>query len=84
MDHRKYKHLGTVASCKNKLQGTCPFSSKMCWWNQSDQSNEEMIKCYNCGGSFPTKRAMMIHGKTVHTGVIRKCNLFLENRCRYN
>ena len=84
MDHRKDKHLGTVASCKNNLQGTCSFSSKMCWWNHSDQSNEDIIKCYNCGGTFPTQKTMMIHRKTAHTGVIRKCNLFLENRCRYN
>ena len=48
MIHRKIKHLNTVAYCKNKIAGNCPFTSKMCWWKHDDVQNREAesIKCY--------------------------------------
>ena len=87
MDHRKHMHLSTIAYCQNYTQGTCPFSSKMCWWNHAAQdeikeNHEEIFKCYICSENFENKRTMIIHRKMDH--VVRDCYLYLDNKCRYS
>jgi transcription elongation factor Elf1 len=88
MKHRKDKHLITVAYCKNNLKGTCYYSTKMCWWNHSDPDKdadrgENGIKCFICDQNFQSKSSMMIHRKKEHKNIVRNCNLFPENKCRF-
>ena len=83
MDHRKSEHLGTVAPCRNHMEGLCTYSNKMCWWsheakNESEETPGGTIKCYICSEMFGNKGAMMIHRKKEHTNVVRVCNLFLK------
>ena len=59
------------------------------WWsheakNESKETSGGTIKCYICSELFGNKGAMMIHRKKEHTNVVRVCNLFINNACRYN
>ena len=88
MNHRKNKHLKTVAYCRNNLQGTCSFTNKKCWWNHADPDivmdvEGDVIECFICNVTFKSKGSMMIHRKKEHKAVVRKCNLFEENRCGF-
>ena len=88
MNHRKNKHLKTVASCRNNLKGTCSFTNKKCWWNHADPDigmdvEGDVIECFICNVTFKSKGSMMIHRKKEHKAVVRKCNLFEENRCGF-
>ena len=38
MNHRKSKHLNTVAPCQKYREGNCSFSKEMCWWRHEDQN----------------------------------------------
>ena len=89
MYHRKSEHLNTVAPCRNNMEGLCSYSNKMCWWsheakNEGKETSGGTVKCYICSELFANKGAMMIHRKKDHTNVVRVCNLFLNNACRYN
>ena len=83
MNHRKDKHLNTVAHCRNNLKGTCSYPSRMCWWNHADPNigmdvDGDAIECFICSKTFQCKGSMMIHRKKDHKTVVRKCNLFEE------
>ena len=41
MKHRKVNHIETIAHCKNKLEGNCPFSDQKCWWNHQKVENNK-------------------------------------------
>ena len=85
MNYRKIKHPNTVAFCRNKIAGKCNFSSQMCWWNHEEIENSQVedIKCYLCKETFESKAKMMYHRKTNHQSVVRKCNKFLQNNCKF-
>ena len=89
MDHRKTEHLASVAPCRNNMEGLCSYSNRMCWWsheaqNESKEPSGGNIKCYICSKMFGNKGAMMTHRKKEHSNVVRVCNMFLSNECRYN
>ena len=85
MNHRKLKHIETVAYCKNSLEGKCTFTHEMCWWthNGNQHSKEEEIECFICNNTFETKSSMMRHRKISHPSVIRQCNNFVRNMCKF-
>ena len=78
--------MNTVAFCRNYANKTCPFSNKMCWWShvENNDNAEENIKCFICEKVFPNKKEMMIHRKRDHGSFVRDCNLFRQDKCRYN
>ena len=85
MIHRKEEHLAIIAYCRNNAAGNCPYTSVMCWWNHADPSREEnRIKCFICGKTSTTKANLMNHRKKEHSNMVRNCNLFLQNMCRFN
>ena len=88
MQHRKNKHAETVNQCKNNAKGDCPFSSVKCWWRheilkENDKHGQD-FKCYNCSESFNNKGEMMMHKKRKHPSSVRYCNLYLDDKCRFN
>ena len=85
MNHHKQKHTNTVAFCRNKLEGKCPFSDQMCWWNHHEVQNvkNSSFECYICNENFDTHSNLMKHRKINHPGVIKKCLNFLQNKCRF-
>ena len=86
MNHRKEKHLETVAVCRNNIENKCNFSAEMCWWNHkkiNDNNEQENIKCFICGESFQNLVEMMSHRKRNHPDAIRQCFQFSRNNCRY-
>ena len=88
MIHRKLEHFNAVAPCLSNLNGTCPYTSDMCWWNHEKQSSntnptDESIKCYFCGITFVNRGTMMIHRKKEHKMAVRNCNLFLNDKCSF-
>ena len=87
MEHRKTEHTKTVANCRNYSEGTCVYSSKMCWWNHDTESrapDNEEFRCFICNETFPSKGNMMTHKKKEHRNAIRECNLFIDDKCRFN
>jgi stress-induced morphogen len=85
MTHRKVNHPGTIALCKNYAAGGCPFSANGCWWrhNQQQKSGTDHVDCFICGETFKTRSEMMRHRKLNHTKAVRQCDLFNQNRCRF-
>ena len=85
MTHRKLKHIETVAYCQKKLEGKCSFSDELCWWKHTgDQhSTEENIECFICHNTFESKPNLMRHRKISHPNVIRQCNNFAQNMCKF-
>ena len=85
MTHRKVNHPGTIALCKNYAAGGCPFSSNGCWWrhNQQQKSGTENVDCFICGVTFKTRSEMMRHRKLYHSKAVRQCDLFNQNRFRF-
>ena len=85
MNHRKLKHINTVAQCKKVTLGICKFTSDMCWWrhetNQTDQNLS--FNCHTCREGFKSRHEMMIHRKTMHREKVRKCTNFITNSCPY-
>ena len=85
MNHRKLKHPETVANCRKKQDGNCPFSDEKCWWNHQERQtlNTEQVECYICNKIFKDKPSMMRHRKSEHSSIIRKCTNFLKNNCQF-
>ena len=83
MTHRKEKHITSVACCRNNMVGKCIFSDSMCWWNHSEQTPSEVIKCFVCNETFANKPDMMVHRKKAHSDIIKKCTQFESNTCRF-
>ena len=82
MYHRKSKHLNTVAYCKNNLEGKCPYSDEMCWWNHVER-RDECVECYICNETFQAKATMMIHRKKAHNRLIKSCTQYALGMCRF-
>ena len=85
MNHRKEKHIQTVAYCRKKLEGACPFTDEKCWWSHQAKQmlNPERIECFICGETCLDKPSLMKHRKSNHPSVIRKCNKFAQNNCQF-
>ena len=85
MIHRKSEHIRTVAQCKNNAVGRCSFVANECWWNHTEQQefNSEKISCYICDQVFSSRFDMMMHRKNNHPNVIRTCDRFKDNNCRF-
>ena len=88
MNHRKRTHINTVAYCRNYQEGICNFTAELCWWNHDSTENNKaknsnIITCYICNSNFESKSEMMFHRKTDHKNVVRKCNRYLQNNCRF-
>ena len=85
MTHRKSEHLGTIAHCRNNLQGKCDYTDQMCWWNHAPEvpTSEANFKCYVCDNTFESKYDMMVHRKKEHGSIIKPCNLYQDNSCRF-
>ena len=82
MNHRKSKHLDTVAICRNYIEGKCTFADEMCWWNHN-KKDMETIKCFICSKIFESKPHLMNHRKKDHSDVVKPCTQFRQNNCRF-
>ena len=80
MNHRKSMHLETVALCRNYNVEKCPYAEDICWWNHS---KERSIKCFICNETFASKMLLMRHRKKDHTQLVKTCNNFSQNNCRF-
>ena len=85
MNHRKSEHLSSVAYCRNNIEGKCEYSEDMCWWNHAERlaDENENIRCYLCDKMFDSKAHMMKHRKIEHLNLVRPCNQFRQNCCRF-
>ena len=85
MSHRKKEHLNSVAFCKSNLEGNCPYSSELCWWNHEKKPTKEKdsIQCFVCGENFKSRANVMVHRKDKHVNIVRNCNKFKERICRF-
>ena len=83
MNHRKKEHASNVALCRNKINGNCPFTANLGWWSHAE--NVDMhIDCYVCGESFESRPNMMMHRKIHHSVIVKKCNLYEAQSCRFD
>ena len=85
MNHRKNMHSSNVATCRNFSVGKCNFSAELCWWKHEHDTiiTEDSIKCFICNEVFKRKAQMMLHRKQRHSNIVRHCNLFKQNICRF-
>ena len=87
MDHRKTEHVNTVARCRNYIQNNCPYSDKRCWWKHQKEDEKEnvtnQISCYLCDKKFDTRSYLMAHRKKEHRLMVRTCNQFMANNCKF-
>ena len=85
MNHRKSEHLNIVAQCRNYLEGKCVYTDSMCWWKHAERaaSSETHIACFICNKNFISKPLMMSHRKRDHADVLRPCNKYLSNECKF-
>ena len=85
MNHRKAKHITSVAQCTTNIEGRCTFSAAMCWWKHEERKTnpEENVDCFVCNETFKSKTELMIHRKKEHFNIVRQCLQFSENNCRY-
>ena len=85
MAHRKTMHLSTVAYCKRNIDGICPYSEEMCWWNHAEKvtPSGDQVNCFVCNKTFGNKNIMMTHRKNEHAELIRPCTQFQSNTCRF-
>ena len=85
MEHRKTEHPGTVALCRKNVEGICPYSTKACWWSHCQQNSNSIdnIECYICSKTFTMRSDMMRHRKLNHSKVVRQCEMFKRNNCRF-
>ena len=81
MNHRKSKHSDNIAYCRNFIDGNCPYSDEMCWWNH--KNIDESIKCFICGNIFESKTVLMSHRKKDHGNLVKQCIQFQQNSCRF-
>ena len=85
MSHRKKEHIGSVAICKSNLEGNCPYSFELCWWNHEKKQPKDMdsIQCFVCGKNFKSRANVMMHRKEKHLNIVRNCVRFKERICRF-
>ena len=85
MSHRKQMHAEKVAPCRNEMSGKCPYVAEVCWWSHSkkEEKADEKIKCFMCNKVFRAIPELMIHKKNNHVNIVKKCEGFLQNRCRF-
>ena len=84
MHHRKNDHSGTVAYCRNNVVGKCPFADDACWWRHDNEvTASDNISCFICDKTFNTKSEMMKHRKRDHKQIVKVCEKFKEQLCRY-
>ena len=85
MNHRKAKHITRVAQCKNYIAEKCNFSALKCWWKHEERQEncEERFDCFLCNETFKSKMELMTHRKKKHLNMIRQCQQFYQNSCRY-
>ena len=85
MSHRKHMHAEKVAPCRNEKSGKCPYVAEVCWWSHSkkEEKAEEKIRCFMCNEVFRAIPELMIHKKNNHVNIVKKCEGFLQNRCRF-
>ena len=57
----------------------------MCWWNHAErvELSNENVRCFICNKTFERKSDMMSHRKEEHIGIIRPCQQFQNNNCRF-
>lgn len=89
MNHRKIKHIQTVANCAKKINGECRFSSQKCWWNHEfnleiENKSEDQFKCFTCNETFSSKGKMMLHKKQKHRHLVRTCIDNIDKKCTLN
>ena len=82
MDHRKSKHLNTVAFCRNKLEGKCNYTDAKCWWNHMEKQGNNS-DCFICSKTFENKSKMIIHRKNAHKNVVKSCSQFNLGKCMF-
>ena len=82
MHHRKNMHPDSVAPCRNKMNGQCPYSDEKCWWRHVEKTGDNKT-CYICGTIFANKNEIMIHRKKEHENIVPDCQEFDKNQCRF-
>ena len=82
MKHRKDQHTESVAQCGNYMEGRCPYSDMFCWWSHANRVDNG-IRCFICNETFQTKTDLMSHRKKKHVNLVRLCNQFQMNACRF-
>ena len=85
MYHRKTQHPGVVAQCTKYATGNCVFSADACWWSHTKikETNRNKINCFICSKTFENLTELMMHRKAFHSMVVKPCELFQRNKCRY-
>ena len=85
MYHRKSQHPGAVAQCRNYATVGCDFSADKCWWNhdKKEEIDKTQINCFVCGDMFKSIKDLMVHKKTNHKSIVKACNDFQQNKCRF-
>ena len=78
MVHRKMEHYNLVAMCNKGSE--CKFSEK-CWWKHGTNNENQMIECYFCDETFPTKGEVMMHRKDKHSKTVKSCTKFNSQNC---
>ena len=79
MVHKKIKHKEKIATCKNFIEGGCPFEDKRCWFLHI--KNSETFNCNICNQNFLTKSQFMQHRKSQHKNMVQICRN--EEGCVY-
>ena len=51
---------------------------------QSVQKGSESIDCFICNQTFKTRNELMIHRKSTHIRVVKKCEKFNQNSCSFS
>ena len=67
MKHKKLKHRDHVQDCKNDLENSCRYGSKMCWFihkNDHNKTNESVIKIDSTSNDLMEKLIKMIEDNT--------------------
>ena len=75
-------HPDSVAPCRNKMNGQCPYSDEKCWWRHVEKTGDNKT-CYICGTIFANKNEIMIHRKKEHENIVPDCQEFDKNQCRF-
>ena len=53
-----------------------------CWWSHANRVDNG-IRCFICNETFQTKTDLMSHRKKKHVNLVRLCNQFQMNACRF-
>ena len=84
MNHRKIKHVSSVAPCRKFLSGDCSRTSEACWWSHGKIENDaQSINCFICGKTFKAKTELMSHRKQDHASHVEPCHKFSRGECPF-